>query len=332
MIFVIFNESISEYSQLFSTFLNIFNMYDLLMNYSNKDKITQNLLISSNYFAYNFVIYTCIFCIGFILIATFLYMFREASAIEINDCNDEIMQGLNGLAEGLEKLTIKKRENSINVVNDVKQVIWLCLTGSSDLYNKKVYSSSRSLKSSEENKFLLFKNSAQIISFFKYLFAIKPKMQFKRLENNFVILIECKNESVDKEFLSENDLDQILYLLDWLNFAGCKIPLAIFTRLQIEKHLRMNMKNNYLCCRFINEQHDLDIFLNLSRDYSSPKCIPIKGIGFNKKPQSNEEKKNEANKEFAIKIKKLNEDSINKENNESGFPCANSSDVTNENE
>ena len=85
MIFIIFNDSVSEYSELFDTIINLLNIYQLLMKYSNSEKIKQNLLISLNYFAYNLFIYCCIFTISFIILATLFYMFREANAIEIED-------------------------------------------------------------------------------------------------------------------------------------------------------------------------------------------------------------------------------------------------------
>lgn len=329
MVFVIFNESVSEYSELFNTMLNLLDMYQSLMKYSNSEKIKQNLLISPNYFAYHFVIYTCIFSISFIILATLVYMFRESSSIEIVHEENELMQRLNGLSEGLEKLAIKKRDNSINIVSDVKQVIWLCLSGSSDLYNEKLYSNSKNFGGSDENKYMIFNKSPQIISFFKYLFAIKPKMQFKRLENKFVILIESKNESSEKNTIPDDDVSQIYFLFDWLNFAGCRIPVAIYTKLQVDKNLRMSMKNNYISCRFINDPYELDHFLNLTKNILSPKQTPLRGIGLNKKPISDEDEKSENNKKPIFK-KHSSNNSLNK-NTDSVFLTGNSSENTSEN-
>lgn len=330
MIFVIFNDSIPEYSELFHTMLNLLNMYQSLMKYSNSEKIKQSLLISPNYFAYYFVLFTCIFTISFIILATLVYMFREASAIEIVDEDNELIQRLDGLSEGLQKLAIKKRDNSINIVSDVKQVIWLCLSGCSDLYNEKVYSNSKNGGGSDENKYMIFNKSLQIISFFKYLFAIKPKMQFKKLENKFVILIESKNEFNEKSTIAEDDVSQIYFLFDWLNFAGCRIPLAIYTKLQIDKNLRMSMKNNYISCRFINEPYDLDHFLNLTKNILSPKHSPLRGIRLNRKAFSDEDERSEINKDYALKSKNSTNNTGNK-NTDSIFLSGNSSENTIEN-
>ena len=330
MIFVIFNDSISEYSEVYNTMLNLPNMYQSLMKYSFNEKIKQNLLISPNYFAYHFFIYTCIFTISFIILATLVYMFREASAIEIVNEDNQLMQRLDGLSEGLEKIAIKKRDNSINITSDLKQIIWLCLSGSSDLYNEKLYSNSNNGGGTHENKYMIFNKSPQIISFFKYLFAIKPKMQFKRLESKFVILIECKNESSEKNTLAVDDVSQIYFLFDWLNFAGCRISLAIYTKLQVDKNLRMSMKNNYTSCRFINDIFELDHFLSLTKNILSPKHIPLRGIGLSQKALSDVDERSEVNKDPAIKTKNSTNNTGNK-NTDSLFLTGNSSENTSEN-
>jgi len=255
-------------------------------------------------------------------------MFREASLIERVDEDNELMQRLNGLSEGFEKLAIKKRNNSINIISDVKQVIWLCLSGSSDLYNEKLYSNSNNGGSADENQYMIFNKSLQIISFFKYLFAIKPKMQFKGLESKFVILIECKNESNLRNTIAEDDVSQIYLLFDWLNFAGCRIPLAISTKLQVDKNLRMSMKNNYFSCRFINDPFDLNHFLSLTKNILSPKNYPLRGMDFCKKSFSEKDENSEPYKDIAIKTKHSTNITANK-NTDSVFLTGNSSENTN---
>lgn len=332
MVFVIFNDSILEFSEFFHTMLNLINLYSSLMKYSYNEKIKQNLLISPNYFAYHFVIFTCLFTISFIILASLAYMFREASAIEIINEDNELMQRLNGLSERLEKLAIKKRDNSLNITSDIKQIIWLCLSGSSDLYNEKLYSNSRNNGGIEENKFMIFNKSPQIVSFFKYLFAIKPKMQFKRLENKFIILIESKNEINEKNTIPEDDVTQIYLLLDWLNFAGCRIPVAIYTKLQIDKNLRMSMKNNYISCKFINDPYELDTYLSMRKNNSSPRNFPLRGIGLNILPNfdNNDDERSEINNEIIIKNKYSTNNTMPK-NTDSILLTGNSSENTSEN-
>jgi len=258
-------------------------------------------------------------------------MFREANAIEIEDEDNELIQRLDGLSEGLEKLAIKKRDNSINIVSDVKQVIWFCLSGSSDLYNEKAYSNPKSSCSSDENKYMIFNKSPQIISFFKYLFAIKPKMQFNKLEKKFVILIECKNEYNEKNIIAEYDVSQIYFLFDWLNFAGCSIPLAIYTKFQVDKNLRMSLQNNYISIRFINDLNELDNFLNLTNNFFSPKNTPMRGIGLNKNAVSEEDETSDINSEPAIKTKNSTNNTLKKNNISVYNITGNSSENTSKN-
>jgi hypothetical protein len=108
------------------------------------------------------------------------------------------------------------------------------------------------------NDLLLFKTSNQIISSLKYLFAIKPELQFKKLNNKFGIIIEIKN---DKSHLKEEELDQIDILIDWLTFVGCKIPVALYSQINIEKTLKMKLHSSYQYIKFINDQREIDSFI-----------------------------------------------------------------------
>ena len=108
------------------------------------------------------------------------------------------------------------------------------------------------------NDLLLFKTSNQIISSLKYLFAIKPELQFKKLNNKFGIIIEIKN---DKSHLKEEELDQIDILIDWLTFVGCKIPVAFYSQINIEKTLKMKLHSTYQYIKFINDQREIDNFI-----------------------------------------------------------------------
>lgn len=282
--FMIFNDSLIEFSDIFTSLLNLFNIYEIMFSYSNHTKIAQNLIISPNYFFYHAIIYICIFAIGFLILSGFVHMFREAISFEIKTEDNEMINRLSDLQDNLEKLSIKKRDNSLFSYNISKQVIWLCLSGSADLYNERLYKFAQNGGNLEDNKFLTFNFSGQIISFFKYLFAIKPKMQFKKLEENFAILIELKNseESVNnfrhfnnnsnssfeqnKNIPTKQELEEVYSLFDWLTFAGCRIPMAIYTEFILDKNLRMNMKNNYNSLSFLHEKQELDEFLHLKVD------------------------------------------------------------------
>jgi hypothetical protein len=109
-------------------------------------------------------------------------------------------------------------------------------------------------------------------------------MQFKRLDQNFAILVECKSET---PFLKDSDLEQIDILFDWLNFAGCRIPVSIYTQIKLDKNVRMNMNSSYNQLFFINLKSDISQFFRNNEkddgetDRSNISLVPVK-----KEPES----------------------------------------------
>jgi len=212
--------------------------------------------------------------------------FRESANIEKKPEDDEVLTKIIELEESIEKLSRRKKNNSLGNINNIKQIIWLGFEGPSDTYNEKLYLISQEMKKEkgcEDNKMLLFNNSRQIISFFKYLFAIKPKMQFKNLEDKFVIVIECSDDLGHPELsfqVKESELKQINDLFDWLSFAGCKIPVAVYTSEILDKNTRMIMINCFNNVSFIDDKFDLNIFLKINIEDSQPTKSPIKRLHF----------------------------------------------------
>ena len=254
---------------------NLFNSYSIITKYFNLPIIKQSLTISEIYFIYNLAIYVCMLFIAFVVICTMIQTFRDSSNFEKKTEDDEVMNKITELEESIEKLSKHKKDNSLNTLNNIKQIIWLGFDGPSDTYNEKLYLIRQGIKkeNNSEDKMLLFNNSRQIISFFKYLFAIKPKMQFKNLEDKFVIVIECTEESEHYQFnfqMKETELKQINELFDWLSFAGCKIPVSVYTPGRLNKNTRMIMINSFTNVSFIDDKFDLNIFLKINIDDSQP--------------------------------------------------------------
>ena len=104
---------------------------------------------------------------------------------------------------------------------------------------------------------LLFKNSNQVISFIKYLLAVKPELQFQKLYKIFNIIIEF-----DENFLSENNFEIIYYLADWLIFVGCKIPICIYSEIILSNPIRMKLLNAYKYIFFVNSEIKLEKFIS----------------------------------------------------------------------
>ena len=124
--------------------------------------------------------------------------------------------------EEIEGLLEKEEENNTDNLRYLKrQILWINYESKNDLYNEILQKS---------KNILLCKNSNQVISFLKYLFALKPMMQFKNLKNKLCIVIQYSstNNIIDNISLKESRNNNITMLLEWLNFVGCKIPVTIY--------------------------------------------------------------------------------------------------------
>lgn len=266
MLCLLYNEKIQEFSTFLDCSLNLFNVYRTVIKYHKSPIIEQSLMLSKAYFAYNFFIFGCLLIIVIFIICTMIHTFRESAYLDESEEDNEVLNKIGEIEEQIEKLTRRKKDTSLNNYNNLKQIIWLSFHGVTELYSEKLIIISQDVKKDSkcpDNKILLFNTSNQIISFFKYLFAIKPKLQFKNLENKFAIVIECDS---NKEYftIQSQQLLQIYLLFDWLTFAGCKIPVAIFTDNHLEKNLRMDIINKFFYVSFINDKFDLDSFLQIN--------------------------------------------------------------------
>jgi hypothetical protein len=200
--------------------------------------------------------------------------FKESANIEIISEDDEVYKKITEIEESIEKLSIRENNNNNGNIINIRQIIWLNFSGKSEVYSQKVQKFSEEAKKESiycDNKIILFTSSSQIISFFKYLFAIKPKMQFKNLEDKFAIVIENEIKSNPK-ILESLELQQIYLLFDWMNFASCKIPVIIYSdSFKFEESLRMNLINLFTNISFIDSKYELDNFLKINKQEISPR-------------------------------------------------------------
>ena len=144
--------------------------------------------------------------------------FEKAVQIESKKEDDQIIKKMEEIEGLLEKEEVN---NTDNIRYLRKQILWINYENKNDLYNE-------ILKKSKN--MLLCKNSSQVISFLKYLFALKPMMQFRNLKNKLCIVIQysSSNNLIDNMLLKEKRNNNIQILLEWLNFVGCKIPVIIY--------------------------------------------------------------------------------------------------------
>lgn len=203
------------------------------------------------------IIFGITFGIG---VATFVYLFRKAASIESEKEDNDVAIKLNEIRE---KLTseIMQYDNNLNGMN--KQILWINLGTKNDLANS----------SALKQRVLQFKQANQIIAFLKYLFALKPDLQFKNLDSKYDIVIECR---AIKGKLKDFELEEIDMLLDWLSFVGCKIPVVLFSVDKLERNLRMKIATCYIMVRFMSQKEQLFTFLNeyTNNQYEEEEKVP----------------------------------------------------------
>ena len=173
------------------------------------------------------------------------YLFKKSSELEEEKIPSEIVQKLEEIEEKLKK---EKEEKDHDINKLKKQILWLNISNKNDVYN--LYS--------VNNDILLFESSKRIISFLKYLFGIKPELQFRNLYKKFRIVIEIKN---DKLYFQDNEFNEIQFIINWLIYVWCKIPVMVYCQLNIEKTIKMKLHSYYSNLRFTTEQSEVAKFI-----------------------------------------------------------------------
>ena len=245
--YLIFQDIFPEYQTFYHSFLNIFN-YEIMTSLykeDNNSKIFHNLTHSK--YTFIFLIFEFFFFLLSIslFISAFVHLYKKANSIEEPKEESEYLKKMDNL---IEKLKENVEEKNIDFIGIKKQILYLKLTPKSN-----------QIKSNSKIEISLFKNSQQIISFLKYLFALKPELQFKNLISLLNIVIEVNHF---ENFNWNINLKQIVYLINWLTFVGCKIPLIIYCEPNFEKNYHLKLYKEYNLIKFVNEKEELEIIMN----------------------------------------------------------------------
>ena len=244
--YILFKECIEQYSSFYNAFLSLFNINFLQILSDKKNSKVYHSLSSDEYVLIISIFQnTCLYVILALIIGTCCYLYKQSSKLENEKNENEVLLKIKSIEEKLEQ---EGEKEDYDLKHLKKQILWLNLSNKNDIFNNYMAKSS----------LLLFKTSSQLISVLKFLFAIKPKLQFKKLHNKFGIIIEVKNEKMK---LKESELDQIYTLIDWLTFVGCKIPVTLFSQINLEKTFKMKLHSIYNNIRFINDQSEIDNFI-----------------------------------------------------------------------
>ena len=167
----------------------------------------------------------------------------------------------------LDRIQKKINENiyneNIDLIGIKKQILWL-----------KLINQSNSLTDTSQYDIILFKNSSQIIAFLKYLFALKPELQFKNLVKKLNIVIEVSSYN---KSMGENEYLQIDKLIEWMTFVGCKILVIVYCQINFVLNFQMKLYSTYNLIKFINDREELEKIIN---EKDNGKFNIIKDSGF----------------------------------------------------
>lgn len=246
-----YKDDISYFQNIYSCMIRQF-FFDTISIIKEAEYTTEGGGINHLFNLSYYLIFNCaekIFMVYFIMmiISSFVNSFEKASQYEIDKEEDEILMKIKDIEEKLEN---EEENTDNNIYHLKKQILWLNMGNKNDIFNN---------YSNKSKKMLFFSTSNQVISFLKYLFAIKPEMQFKYLRNKIGIVIQDKSNS--SSLINEKKVNNLFILLDWLNFVGCKIPILIYTEEPIEKNLRMKLSHDYIYINFTNTVSVLESFI-----------------------------------------------------------------------
>ena len=245
--YLIFQDIFPDYQTFYKSFLNVFNYRIMTSLYKedNNSKIFHNLIYSK--YTFIFLIFEFYFFLLSIslVISAFISLYKKANNIEEPIEQSEYLKKMDNL---IDKLKDNVEGQNIDFIGIKKQILYLKLTPKNN-----------PIKSNSKIEISLFKNSQQIISFLKYLFALKPELQFKNLISLLNIVIEVNHF---ENFNWNIDLKQIAYLINWLTFVGCKIPLIIYCEPNFEKNYHLKLNKEYNLIKFVNDIKELEMIMN----------------------------------------------------------------------
>ena len=245
--YLMFQDIFTQYQTFYDSFLNVFNFRILSSLYKeeNNSKIFHNMTQSKYTFIlllFEYVFFLLSFCI---IISSFIHLYKKANSIEEPKQESEYLNKMENL---IEKLKENVEDKNADLIGIKKQILYLKLTPKN-----------LALNNTTKIELTIFKNSQQIISFLKYIFALKPELQFKNLLSLLNIVIEVNHyDNVNWNF----DLKQIIYLIKWLTFIGCKIPLIIYCEPNFEKNYHLKLCRDYTLIKFVNDKNELENIMN----------------------------------------------------------------------
>ena len=252
-----YHSKIINYDTIFSSILFFTNIFQDVVTIREEEKRNKGYSIKysisdTDYILLFGVIQKIIFIYSYIcFISSCVNSLEKAIEYESNKEEDEVLKKMEEIEKILEKEEENNDDNNLN--NIKKQILWVNYESNNDLYNEIL---------EKIKNMLLFKNSNQVISFLKYLFALKPLMQFKSLKHKLCIVIQYSTINKDNKGMKEKIIENIKSLLEWLNFVGCKIPVIIYCESNYSFLQKIQVSTSYKLLTFTDNLNSIKKFIN----------------------------------------------------------------------
>ena len=252
-----YHSKIINYDSLFSSILFFTNLFQdvVTIKKEEKENIGYSIKYSisdTDYILLFGVLQKLIFIYAYLcFISSCVNSLEKAIEYESKKEEDEVLKKM----EEIESILEKEEENNEddNLSNLKKQILWVNYENNNDLYNETL---------SKIKNMLLFKNANQVISFLKYLFALKPLMQFKSLKHKLCIVIQYSSINKDNKGIKDRIVENIQALLEWLYFVGCKIPVIIYCESNYAFLQKIQVSTSYKLLTFTDNLNSIDKFIN----------------------------------------------------------------------
>lgn len=241
--YFLFNDIFPYYETIYKSFISTFDIRILLTIYNRRpaSKIFGNLF-QSKYSVVVILFQSIFFYFSFaIIIATLVYTYKKALILQSPEEENKYMVKLEEIEK---KLKEDKLEEFKNIDLMKKHILWWNIDDINNYTINNIFT---------KYKALFFKNYNQIISFLKYIFAVRPEIQFMKLIYKINIIIETNQKK-----LKDKEIRQISNLAEWLIFVGSKIPIIIYSKSNFENSIKMKLKNLYQLTYFINDENSLE--------------------------------------------------------------------------
>jgi len=251
-----YHSKILNYDTIFSSILFFTNIFQDIVTIKeeedeNKGYSIKHSISDTEYILLFGVIQKLIFLYSYIcFISSCVNSFEKAIQYESKKEDDEVLKKM----EEIEGILEKEEENNDDSLSNLKkQILWVNFENNNDLYNE-VFGKMKNM--------LLFKNANQVISFLKYLFALKPLMQFKSLKHKLCIVMQYSSSYKENKGVKERIIENIRALLEWLNFVGCKIPVIIYCESNFGFLQKIQVSTTYKLLSFTDNLNSIEKFIN----------------------------------------------------------------------